>query len=82
MMDNRVYKLSTPPARSTGHLVTGVYPHDNKVSQDGRRLYNTSLGALASLPRSASSPPLTETPGLSLPVDDRRRRDAESHATA
>ena len=44
-------------------MVTGVYPHDNKVSKDGQRLYNTSLGALASMPRSANSPPLTETPG-------------------
>ena len=40
-MDNRVYKIATATGEITGHLVTGVYPHDNKVSQDGRRLYNT-----------------------------------------
>lgn len=63
MMDNRVYKLTASTGEIAGHLVTGVYPHDVKVSKDGQRLYNSSLGALASLPRPASAPPLTETPG-------------------
>jgi DNA-binding beta-propeller fold protein YncE len=63
MMDNRVYKITTATGENAGHLVTGVYPHDVKVSKDGRRLYSSSLGALAALPRSSSSPPLTETPG-------------------
>jgi len=44
-------------------MVGGVYPHDNKVSKDGRLLYNSSIGALPTLPRPASAPPLTETPG-------------------
>jgi DNA-binding beta-propeller fold protein YncE len=43
--------------------VTGVYPHDNKVSRDGRRLYNTSIGPINSLPRKAGATPLRETPG-------------------
>lgn len=64
LMDNRVYKLSTSTGEIAGHLVTGVYPHDVKVSNDGQRLFNTSLGPLASLPRPASAPPLTETPGF------------------
>jgi DNA-binding beta-propeller fold protein YncE len=63
LMDNRVYKIATSTGEIEGHLVTGVYPHDVKVSKDGQRLYNTSLGALAALRRSASAPPLTETPG-------------------
>ena len=63
LMDNRVYKIATASGEIAGHMVTGVYPHDNKVSRDGQRLYNTSLGALASLPRPAGAPPLTETPG-------------------
>ena len=63
LMDNRVYKIATSSGQLAGHMVTGVYPHDNKVSRDGQRLYNTSLSALASLPRSAGAPPLTETPG-------------------
>ena len=63
LMDNRVYRVATAGGGITGHLVTGVYPHDNKLSKDGRRVYNTSLGPLASLPRPAGAPPLTETPG-------------------
>ena len=63
LMDNRVYKIATSSGQLAGHMVTGVYPHDNKVSRDGQRLYNTSLSALASLPRPAGAPPLTETPG-------------------
>ncbi len=51
MMDNRVYRVATATGEITGHIVTGVYPHDVKVSKDGRRLYNSSLGQLAALPR-------------------------------
>ena len=55
LMDNRVYKLSAATGEINGHMITGVYPHDVKVSKDGQRLYNSSLGPLASLPRSASA---------------------------
>jgi DNA-binding beta-propeller fold protein YncE len=63
MLDNRVYRIETGTGAITGHIVTGVYPHDNKVSRDGMLLYNTSIGALATMPRSPNAPPLTETPG-------------------
>lgn len=63
LMDNRVFKIATATGEITGHLVSGVYPHDNKVSKDGLRLYNTSIGPIASLPRPANAPPLTETAG-------------------
>jgi DNA-binding beta-propeller fold protein YncE len=63
LLDNRVYKVATATGQITGHLVTGVYPHDNKVSRDGRRLYNTSIGPITSLPRKAGAAPLSETPG-------------------
>ena len=63
LMDNRVYQISASTGEIVGHLVTGVYPHDNKLSKDGRRLYNTSLGPLAGMPRPSGAPPLTETPG-------------------
>jgi DNA-binding beta-propeller fold protein YncE len=63
MLDNRVYRIATATGEITGHLVTGVFPHDNKISKDGRRLYNTSIGQLAAMPRPAGAPPLTETPG-------------------
>jgi DNA-binding beta-propeller fold protein YncE len=45
--DNRVYKLSAATGEIQGHVVTGVFPHDVKVSRDGKRLYNTSLGPLS-----------------------------------
>jgi DNA-binding beta-propeller fold protein YncE len=63
MLDNRVYRIATATGEITGHVVAGVYPHDNKVSRDGRLLYNTSIGAIASMPRNATAFPLTETPG-------------------
>ena len=86
MLDNRVYKIMTATGEIAGHLVTGIYPHDVKVSKDGRRLFSSSLGPLAALPRSASAPPLTETPGFpfqltiadvdTLAVGDRIRLEA------
>jgi DNA-binding beta-propeller fold protein YncE len=63
LLDNRVYRIATATGEITGHLVTGIYPHDNKISRDGRRLYNTSIGPIASLPRPAGAPPLADTPG-------------------
>jgi DNA-binding beta-propeller fold protein YncE len=63
MLDNRVYRIEAATGKITGHVVTGVYPHDNKVSHDGKLLYNTSIGALTNMPRSSSAAPLTDTPG-------------------
>ena len=68
MLDNRVYRIATATGKISGHVVTGVYPHDNKVSTDGKLLYNTSIGALASLPRSPNAAPLSETPGAQFQV--------------
>ncbi|MGH9904992.1 MAG: YncE family protein [Pyrinomonadaceae bacterium] len=67
LLDNRVYKVATATGEITGHLVTGIYPHDNKISRDGRLLFNTSIGPLASLPRHPGAPPLKETP-VSSPI--------------
>jgi DNA-binding beta-propeller fold protein YncE len=64
LLENRVYKISTATGEIAGHLVTGVYPHDVKLSNDGRRLYNTSIGAILSLPRPPNAPPLADTPGF------------------
>jgi len=63
LMDNRVYKLATANGNIAGHVVTGVYPHDNKISHDGRWLYNTSIGPLGTLPRAAGSTSFKEEPG-------------------
>ncbi|MEP7270809.1 MAG: serine/threonine protein kinase [Acidobacteriota bacterium] len=64
LLDNRVYRLTAATGEITGHLVTGVYPHDNKVSRDGRWLFNTSIGPLSTLPRSTGASPLAEPPGF------------------
>jgi DNA-binding beta-propeller fold protein YncE len=63
LTDNRVYRVATATGEITGHLVTGIYPHDNKVSRDGRWLYNTSIGPLSTLPRRAGAPSTAESPG-------------------
>ena len=63
LMDNRVYKLAASTGEINGHVITAVHPHDVKVSKDGHWLYNSSLGPLGSLPRSAAAAPLTQTPG-------------------
>ena len=66
MLDNRVYRVDAPTGKLTGHVVTGVYPHDNKISSDGRTLYNTSIGPLPGMPRSGA--PLTEKPGANFQI--------------
>lgn len=61
LVDNRVYKIAADTGEITGHVATGVYPHDNKISRDGRRLYNTSIGPIGSFPRQTGAPAPTET---------------------
>jgi DNA-binding beta-propeller fold protein YncE len=68
MMDNRVYRVATATGTITGHVVTGVYSHDNKVTADGRLLYNTSIGALSSMPRTSGGAPLADTPGAPFQI--------------
>lgn len=63
MMDDRVYRITTATGGLAGYIETGHYPHDNKVSHDGRLLYNTSIGDIASLPRKTS---ITPTPGIQV----------------
>ena len=53
MMDNRVYKITAATGQIAGHVVTGVYPHDNKVSRDGRA---STTPASARLLRFLASP--------------------------
>ncbi len=68
MLDNRVYRIAAATGEITGHVVTGVYPHDNKISRDGTLLYNTSIGAIVSLPRAPNAAPLAETPGAQFQI--------------
>src|SRR5687768_1447303 len=44
LVDNRVYRLSTETGAITGYFQSGVFPHDVKVSSDGRRIMTSSLG--------------------------------------
>jgi hypothetical protein len=41
---NRTRRLDTATGQITGEVATGISPHDNKVSRDGRRLFNSSIG--------------------------------------
>ena len=61
-VDNRVYRLATETGDITGHFASGIFPHDVKVSKDGRRLFNTSLGQMPSFPLPAGARPPLEKP--------------------
>jgi DNA-binding beta-propeller fold protein YncE len=41
---NRTRRLDAATGRITGEVATGVSPHDNKVTRDGLRLFNSSIG--------------------------------------
>ena len=61
-VDNRVYRVATGTGNITGHFVSGIFPHDVKVSSDGRRLFNTSLGQMPSFPLPKDGRPPLEKP--------------------
>jgi DNA-binding beta-propeller fold protein YncE len=44
---NRAVKIDTKTGMVVGEIVTGVAPHDNQISADGRLTYNTSIGDMA-----------------------------------
>jgi DNA-binding beta-propeller fold protein YncE len=50
MFDNQVEKIDAATGEGKGRFPTGVYPHDNQISKDGKHVYNTSLGPLGALP--------------------------------
>jgi len=57
-VDNRVYRLDTETGSITGHFASGILPHDVKISKDGTRVFNSSLGQMPSFPVPASVKPL------------------------
>lgn len=65
-VDNRVYRLATDTGNITGHFVSGIFPHDIKVSSDGRRLFNTSLGQMPSFVLPAGGRPPLEKPEVPI----------------
>lgn len=44
LTESRVRKIDAANGQVAGSFVSGVYPHDNQVSADGKLVYNTSLG--------------------------------------
>ena len=71
LVDNRVYRIATATGEITGHFASGVFPHDVKVSADGRRLFNTSLGPIPTFPLPAGTKPLdTPTIPVQLTIAD------------
>jgi hypothetical protein len=64
-VDNRVYRLSSA-GEITGHFASGIFPHDVKVSKDGRRLFNSSLGQMPSFPLPAGGRPPLEKPEVPI----------------
>ena len=57
MPDDRVYRIATATGEPAGQFQTGMNPHDNQISADGRRVYNTSLGPLRGMPRAGQPAP-------------------------
>jgi DNA-binding beta-propeller fold protein YncE len=47
LMDARVARLDAKTGEETGRFISGIYPHDNQISADGKSVYNTSLGNLS-----------------------------------
>lgn len=76
---NRTRRLDAATGQITGEVATGVSPHDNKVTRDGTRLFNSSIGNVgvpgeaAGGPKSGAPSPymLTIADAQSLQVLDR-----------
>ena len=64
LTDNAVYRIATRDGSITGHVQTGVWPHDTKFSNDGLRIYNSSIGVIKGL-GIVDTPPPTEHPDTS-----------------
>ena len=65
-VDNRVYRLATDTGNITGHSASGIFPHDVKVSSDGRRLFNSSLGQMPSFPLPKDGRPPLDKPEVPI----------------
>ena len=74
MVDDRVYRIATANGEITGEVLTGVYPHDNKLSKDGTLVYNSSLGLLKAMPRPPGAKVSAER--RPVPADHRRCENA------
>jgi DNA-binding beta-propeller fold protein YncE len=69
MFDNQVEKIDAATGEGKGRFATGVYPHDNQISKDGTKVYNTSLGQLGGLP-SGTAPKATPNSPMQFTIAD------------
>lgn len=85
LVDNRVYRIDAKTGEITGQILTGVWPHDVKLTKDGRQVYNSSLGEIPSAGFQSGSHPedpptnlyqLTIADASSLQILDRIKLDA------
>jgi hypothetical protein len=53
---NRTRRLDAATGQITGEVATGVSPHDNKITRDGRRLFNSSIGNVGVPVESGATP--------------------------
>jgi DNA-binding beta-propeller fold protein YncE len=44
LVDHRVDRIDAKSGKIEGSFTTGVYPHDNQITEDGRQVINSSLG--------------------------------------
>jgi DNA-binding beta-propeller fold protein YncE len=44
LVDNRVDRIDARTGEVTGSFISGVYPHDNQITADGKQVINSSLG--------------------------------------
>src|SRR6185503_357460 len=69
IFDNQVEKIDAATGEGKGRFPTGVYPHDNQISKDGKHVYNTSLGQLGGLP-AGSAPKVKPANPLQFTIAD------------
>jgi len=69
MFDNQVEKIDAATGEAKGRFPTGVYPHDNQISKDGKLVYDSSLGQLGGLP-SGTTPKVKPANPMQFTVAD------------
>jgi DNA-binding beta-propeller fold protein YncE len=47
LVHNRVDRIDASTGEITGSFVSGVYPHDNQITADGKQVINSSLGNMS-----------------------------------
>jgi YVTN family beta-propeller protein len=62
LFDNQVEKIDAATGEAKGRFGTGVFPHDNQISADGKHVYNTSLGQIGNLQATPGAAPPKEKP--------------------